>query len=123
MSDEFVYRAEAVTDDGESHVLDLEEHGWADKALLARTVRWSIVPKVAGWPIVVVHIPKGGKPIFKSRVFRKMSMSEDGVAVGFRCYGIGYFLRGKSYWTWALPNGAIEVGEDLYLADLLLRSL
>jgi len=123
MSDEFVYTAEAVTDDGESHVLDLEEHGWADKELLARTVRWSIVPKVAGWPIVVVHIPTGGKPIFKSRVFRRMSMYLDGTPTGFRCYAIGYFLRGKSYWTWALPNGAIEVGEDLYLADLLLRSL
>ena len=123
MSDEFVYTAEAVTDDGESHVLDLEEHGWVDKELLARTVRWSIVPKVAGWPIVVVHIPTGGKPIFKSRVFRRMSMYLDGTPTGFRCYAIGYFLRGKSYWTWALPNGAIEVGPDPVLADVLLRSL
>ena len=117
MSNDYVYIAEAVTLDGQSHILDLEEYGWADKELLGRTVRWSIVPKElsSDWKIIVVHIPEGGKPIFKSRVYGNTR------GISFRCYAVG-FKKGKtSYWVWSLPNGAVEVGDEPYLPDFLLR--
>lgn len=42
---EFPYFANATLDDGDEVVVDLEQHGWANKEMLARTVRWSLVPK------------------------------------------------------------------------------
>jgi len=109
----FAYFAEAELDDGSRVALDLEEHGWADKELLARTVRWSLIPRT-GLPLVVVNIPPGGKPVFKSRVYGTLN----GPEVPFRCYATGFHLHGRTFWTWVLPNGSIEVGDDPSLADL-----
>ena len=130
MSKEYAYFANATLDDGTEMVVDLEEHGWADKEMLARTVRWSLVPKgthvdLSGqpYPLVQVGIPMGAKPIFRSRVFRGVitSRSSDQIerkvlpvlrVPEFRCYCIGWIKGRTKTWTWVLPNGAIEVGTD-----------
>jgi len=122
----FDYLATATLDDDSEAVLDLEERGWANKELLARVRRWAIVPKphAPHLPIVVVNIPTGGKPVFKSRVFGTMAVGdvEDGKPVTplFRCYAIGYKLGRRTHWTWVMPNGSIEVGDDPWLARVHL---
>ena len=75
-SKEFAYVAAAQLTDGSETVLDLEERGWADKELLRRTKRWTLIPKDGAkaldgrqLPLVTVTIPEGARPVFKSRVF------------------------------------------------------
>lgn len=120
MSD-FVYSAEAELDDGTIERLDLEERGWADKELLNRVKRWAIVPKgfgdgPVGLPLIVVNIPEGAKPVFKSVVFKSTLGAE------FRVYGVGWH-KGQSHWTWVHPNGIVEVGERPLLADGVLEQM
>lgn len=128
---DYQYFGTAQLNDGTEVRLDLEAKGWADKQLLAKTVRFSIVPKDNGalgmggakLPIVVVNIPQGGRPVFKTRVFGVVG-ANDGVGVPmFRCYGIGYKLGRKTHWTWVLPTGDVEMGDDPWLADILLRQM
>jgi hypothetical protein len=69
-------------------------------------------------PVVTVNIPLKGKPVYKSRVYGKV-MSD----ISFRAYAIGYKLGNKTHWTWVMPNGNIEVGEDPFYADLILRKM
>ena len=126
MSDKlYVYNAEAHLDDGSAVLLDLEERGWADKELLNRTVRWVLVPKDGAvttngnpLPFVVVNIPEGAKPVFKSRVYANAKYGPM-----FRIYGIGYFLKKQTYIHWVLPTGDIEIGEDSWLADIYHTNL
>lgn len=130
MSD-FTYLAAAQLNDGSETVIDLEERGWADKDVLNRTTRWTLIPKDGAqtmqgrpYPIVSVQIPKGGKPVFKSRVYGVVG--PDGTTDNmprFRCYAIGYKLGRKTHWTWVLPTGDIEMGDDPWFADLLLQRL
>lgn len=74
MADTYVYNAEAQLTDGQAVLLDLERHGWADKDMLAKTVRWTLLPKDGAktmrgtdYPFVVVNIPRGAKAVFRSR--------------------------------------------------------
>jgi hypothetical protein len=129
----FPYNAEAQLNDGSAVLLDLEKTGWAYKEMLAQTHRFSLVPKSgttnsAGnpLPIVVVNIPPGAKPIYRSRVYRKMGTGADGQAlIEFRCFCIGWKKGSVTCWTWILPSGDIEtgVGDDSWLADLLFDNL
>jgi hypothetical protein len=132
MSD-YVYVAAAQLNDGSETVVDLEERGWADKELLNRTVRWTLIPKdgamtMAGrpYPLISIQIPEGGRPVFKSRVYGVVGANgeTDGLP-RFRCYGIGYKVDGATHLTWVLPTGDIETttGDELLFADLLLRRL
>lgn len=142
---EFPYFANATLDDGEEVVVDLEQRGWADKEILARTVRWSLVPKTepshvtltgGSWPLVQIAIPEGAKPVFRSRVYHGVITSRSAdqrerkvipvmrVPV-FRAFCIGW-KKGKAIvWTWVLPTGAIEVGtgDDSHLGELLRAHL
>ena len=138
---EFPYFANATLDDGEDVVVDLEQHGWADPVMLARTVRWSLVPKgnhitLTGrpYPLVSIDIPVGAKPVFRSRVFvgniigRSADQIERKViphltVPSFRCFCIGWKKGKMIVWTWVLPTGDIEVGteDDSHLA-VTLRS-
>lgn len=130
---EYLYLAAAQLNDGSETVIDLEERGWADKEVLNRTVRWTLIPKDGAltmtgrpYPLVSVHIPEGGRPVFKSRVYGVASVNAENDGLPrFRCYGIGYKVGGKTHWTWVLPTGDIEVttGDDLLFAELLLRRL
>jgi len=123
---EYAYFSEVLLDDGTSKVLDLEAPGWADKAMLARVVRWSLLPKTnPGLPIVVVNIPKGAKPIFNSRVYGKIGLAGGEDLGKFRVYRIGYKQGSVHHWTWVLPNGSIESGtsDDSWLADLHMKAL
>lgn len=140
---EFPYFANATLDDGQEVVFDLEQRGWADPIILARTVRWSLVPKgthitLTGrpYPLVSVLIPLGGKPVFRSRVYAGniIGRSSDQIerkvvphllVPAFRVFCIG-FKKGKQVvWTWVLPTGDIEVGvgDDSYLATSLRTHL
>lgn len=129
----YVYLAEAQLNDGSSVVLDLEEHGWADRDLLSRTVRFSLVPKddapvtASGrpYPVVSVAIPEGGKATFSTRVYRKMGANDMATLIDFRCYRVGYHLDGVTHWTWVMPTGDIEVStlEESFLADSLFAHL
>jgi hypothetical protein len=133
MSD-YVYIAAAQLTDGSETVIDLEERGWADKEVLSRTVRWTLIPKDGAltmngrpYPLVSIHIPEGARPVFKSRVYGVVGVdgSDEGMP-RFRCYGIGYKLGKHTHWTWVLPTGDIESvtgDEALLFADLLLRRL
>ena len=140
---EFVYAANATLDDGSEVVVDLEQRGWADKDMLARTVRWALIPKgnqltLDGrpYPLVQVAIPEGAKPIFRSRIVRGIirsrssDMKERKVlprlrVPSFRVYCIGWKLGSTHTWVWVLPNGAIEVGteDDSHLVDVLRAHL
>ncbi len=127
---EFPYLANATLDDGSEVVVDLEEHGWADKVMLAHTVRWSLVPKenyltMTGglWPLVSINIPTGAKPVYRSRVYAGFGV---GITVpAFRVFCIGWKLGSTTVWTWILPTGSIEVGtdDDSHLADVLRTHL
>ena len=125
----FVYNAEAQLNDGSAYLLDLETR-WANKELLSKTVRFTLLPKEGAltirgqaFPIVVVNIPENAKPVAKSRVFATTFVSPDGTQPTFRCQAIGYKLGRRTYWTWVMPTGDIEVGDEPWLADLLLDSL
>lgn len=127
----FVYNAEAQLNDGSAILLDLEARGWADKDLLAATRRFTLLPKEGmttlrgqPYPIVTVAIPEGGKAVFKSRVYGVVGVNEGAEGVPyFRAYAIGYKLGKHTHWTWVLPTGDIENGEDPWLADLLLTHM
>lgn len=130
MSDKvYAYLAEAQLSDGSSVLLDLEEHGWADPELLARTVRWTLFPKddhqtVKGtkYPFVVVNIPSDGKPVFRSKRYGTLS-DAGGIGVDFRCYAVGYKQGGKTFLVWVTPTGDIEVADDdPWLANLYMNS-
>jgi len=142
---EYVYFANATLDDGSEVVLDLEERGWADKAMLARTRRWSLVPKgepshisLSGrpYPLVSIDIPVGAKPVFRSRVYvgniigRRADQIERKVipvmrVPAFRAYCIGWKKGRTIVWTWVLPTGDIEVGtgDDSHLGDQIRTEL
>jgi hypothetical protein len=112
---EYAYFAEAVTEEGVSHRVDLEETGWNKAEFLSHSKEWNLVPydPNSPWPIVKVHLPVSALPIFKSRVF-----AWTGGDVRLRVYGIGYSIDGVETWIWSIP-GAIEVGEETELAALL----
>lgn len=126
MSKEYVYVANATLDNGSDVVVDLEERGWADKSMLARTRYWSLVPKPGEltldqkpWPMISIAIPLGAKPVFRSRVYRGIitRRSDDQIerkvmprlVIGeFRSYCIGWKKGRTTVWTWVHPNGAVE---------------
>jgi 8-oxo-dGTP pyrophosphatase MutT (NUDIX family) len=117
MNASFDYDLTAQLNDGTEVKLDPEVHGWAEPERLAKVKVWSIVPRAGGLPLVVVQIPEGAKPIFKSRWYGKLAFD-----LGFRAYAIGWHDT-ESHWTWVMPNGIIEVGEDPLYADLILRQI
>ena len=139
MSNEFPYLANATLDDGSEVVVDLEQRGWADPEMLARTVRWSLVPKGTHitlygrpYPLVSIGIPEDAKPIFRSRVFvgNIIGRSSDQIerkviphlqVPVFRVYCIGWKRGSEHVWTWVLPTGDIEVGtgDDSHLSNTL----
>lgn len=129
---EYSYTAVAQLNDGSEHPVDLEERGWADKELLAQTVRWTLIPKddqttLTGGklPLVTVAIPSGGKPVFRSRIYGVVGAGGEG-SPRFRAYGIGYKVAGTTHLTWVLPTGDIECSTDdgdLMFGDLLLRRM
>lgn len=142
---EFPYFANATLDDGEEVVVDLEQHGWADPVMLARTARWSLVPKTdpshitlngRPYPLVQIAIPEGAKPIFRSRLFvgNIVSRSSDQIerkvipnlrVPAFRAFCIGWKKGRTIVWTWVLPTGDIEVGtgDDSHLGVVLRAHL
>lgn len=122
MTASFDYDLTAQLNDGTEVKLDPEVHGWAEPERLSQVKVWSIVPRVSGLPVVVVQIPEGSKPIFKSRVYGKGMPGTDTVLPQFRAYAIGWHDT-ESHWTWVLPNGTIEVGDDPIYADLLLQTM
>lgn len=126
----FPYHAEAQLNDGTAELLDLEERGWADPERLAKVVKWSFIPKADAtppwgggkWPVVIVAIPSGAKPVFKARAFGSFGTGNSEGGVKFRCYAIGYKLGSEEYLTWVLPTGDIEVGEPA-MADQILSAI
>ena len=136
---DYAFMAVATLDDGSEVILDLEEHGWADKELLARTRHWALSPKpehitLQGrpFPFVSIAIPEGAKPIFRSRVYvgnitgRSSDQIERKVIPhlmlpAFRAYCIGWMKGRTKVWTWVLPDGSIEVGsgDDSRLGDMM----
>lgn len=126
MAKEYLFWGVITLDDASEHRLDLEEHGWAEKTRLARTVRFALIPKDDApdyFRPVVVNIPTGAKPVFKTRVkvANPIGDTTGRVSATIRIYGIGYKQGGHEPLFWILPNGAIEFGEDSPLADLMLR--
>ena len=124
MSASFDYDLTAQLHDGSEVKLNPEVHGWAEPERLAQVKVWSIIPRKMGLPPVVVQIPEGAKPIFKSRVYGKGypgTNEATGLPI-FRAYAIGWHDT-TSHWTWVLPNGVIEVGEDPLYADRLLQQM
>lgn len=125
MSDrQYVYTGEARLDDGTLKMLDLEEHGWADKEMLARTERFSLVPKPGhpDYPVVSVRIPKGAKPVFKTRVYTSEGeVYGEAMYFSFRVYAVGYKLGRTHHLIWIIPGGkGIELcPDDPELADVL----
>jgi len=121
---QYVYTGEVRLDDDTMVMLDLEERGWADKEMLARTVRFSLVPKPGhpDYPVVSVRIPKNAKPVFKTRVY-----TSEGTVYGspmyfsFRVYAVGYKLGRSHHLIWVIPGGkGIELcPDDPELADVL----
>jgi hypothetical protein len=131
---DYVYNAEIGFADNSGSLLDLEEKGWADKEMLARATRWSLVPKDeapktlngSAWPVVVVSIPDGAKPVFKSRVFGRFNVGGNSASSSntlFRCYAIGWKKGKEERLIWVLPTGDIEFGEDPTMADLILERM
>lgn len=140
---EYVYHANATLNDGSEVVVDLEQRGWADKEMLARTVRWSLVPKGTGislngrpYPLISIAIPEGAKPVFRSRVYtgsivRRSSDQIERKVIPtlrvpqFRTYCIGWKKGRTTVWTWVLPTGDIEVstGDDSYLGGQIRSQL
>lgn len=123
MSASFEYDLAAQLNDGSEVKLNPEEHGWAEPERLAKVTVWSLIPREgSALPVVVVQIPQGAKPVFKSRVYGKGLPFDDSPLPRFRAYAIGWHDT-ESHWTWVLPNGGIEVGEDPIYADQLLQHL
>lgn len=121
MTASFDYDLTLQLNDGSEVKLNPEEHGWAEPERLAQVKVWSIIPRDQnGMPVVTVQIPEGAKPIFKSRVYGKGLPGTGGPS--FRAYAIGWHDT-ESHWTWVMPNGNIEVGEDPLYADLLLKRI
>ncbi len=120
----FEYDLSAQLNDGTEVKLNPEEHGWAEPERLSQVKVWSLIPRdgiaAPDRPVVVVQIPKDAKPIFKSRVYGKGLPGAGGPK--FRCYAIGWHDT-ESHWTWVLPNGTIEVGEEPIYADYLLAHI
>lgn len=128
----YPYNAEAQLNDGTFELLDLEEHGWADPVRLSKVVRWSLVPKgnaeppMGGgdWPVVVVTIPEGAKPVFKARAYGTIAVASDATGgVLFRCYAIGWKKGSEERLVWVLPTGDIDFSDDPLLADAILRNM
>lgn len=121
--DYFIYQAVITMTDDSGTTLDLEEKGWADKEVLSRTKVFSITPKAAdsAFPTIVVNIPDGAKPVFKTRVFGNIALSGGEGGHKFRCYGVGYKLGSQEILTWVLPTGDIEVGPDPKIAEQLVN--
>lgn len=121
MTASFDYDLAAIFDDGSEEKLNPEIHGWAEPTRLARVRTWSIIPRDQnGMPVVTVQIPEGSKPIFKSRVYGKGLPGAGGPS--FRAYAIGWHDT-TSHWTWVMPNGNIEVGDEPLFADLILKRM
>lgn len=120
----FEYDITAQLNDGSEVKLDPEVHGWADPDRLEKVRVWSIIPREGSTlPVVVVQIPDDAKPIFKSRVYGKGYPGiENSPMPSFRAYAIGWHDT-ESHWTWVMPNGLIEVGEDPLYADMILQSM
>lgn len=124
MTAPFEYDLAAQLNDGTEVKLNPEEHGWAEPERLAQVRVWSIIPRNENWPVITVQIPEGAKPIFKSRVYGKGypgTNDTTGLPV-FRAYAIGWH-DSTSHWTWVLPGGNIEVGDDPLYADLILQTM
>lgn len=122
MTASFDYDLAAQLNDGTEVILNPEEHGWAEAERLAKVIRWSLIPRVANMPVVVVHIPEGAKPIFKSRVFGKGYPGIENNLPIFRAYAVGWH-DSASHWTWILPGGIIEVGDEPTHAPLILEAM
>lgn len=135
MSSEYPFWGAITLDDSSEVLLDLEEHGWAEKSRLARTVRFALIPKDDApehLRPVIVNLPRGSKPVFKSRVKVANPIGKavdvDGVPIirqsaTLRIFGIGYKMGALEHLLWVLPNGVIEVGADSAMSDVLLRSM
>jgi hypothetical protein len=124
MTASFDYDLSAQLNDGTEVKLNPEEHGWAEPERLSKVKVWSILPRVDGLPIVTVQIPEGAKPIFKSRVYGKGypgTNDSTGLPI-FRAYAVGWHDT-SSHWTWVLPGGVIEIGEDPIHADMILQGM
>lgn len=121
MSPKFDYDLAAKLNDGSEVKLNPEEHGWAEPERLAKVTVWSLIPRDGvTLPVLTVQIPAGAKPIFKSRVYGKGYPGTGGPS--FRCYAIGWH-DSSSHWTWVLPTGDVEVGEEPLHANLILQKL
>lgn len=117
----FDYDIAMRLNDGSEVVADPDVHGLFEPERLAKVEVWSLIPRDQnGMPVVTVQIPRGAKPIFKSRVYGKGLPGLDGPA--FRAYAIGWHDT-ESHWTWVMPGGNIEIGEDPLYADLVLQRM
>jgi hypothetical protein len=130
MSSEFPYFANATLDDGEEVVVDLEQRGWADKEILARTVRWTLVPKgthitLRGqqWPLVQIVYVGMIRARSSDQIERKVIPVL--TVPRFRSFCIGWKKGRQTVWTWVHPDGSIETGtgDDSYLGDALRAHL
>lgn len=126
---EFVYVGEFTLKDGTVEQRNLEDK-WADKDFLEKIAVFTLVPRVAGWPLLRVHIPDKAKPVWVWRVYREASplvpVEEGGempTIREMRIYGVGFKKRGqKPHLTWVIPGGHIETGtSDSTLANTLWR--
>lgn len=118
---QFDYDLAAQLNDETEVKLDPEVHGWAEPERLAKVKVWSLIPRDQnGMPVVTIQIPENAKPIFKSRVYGKGLPAAGGPA--FRAYAIGWHDT-TSHWTWVMPGGNIEVGEDPLYADIILKRM
>lgn len=122
MTASFEYDLAAQLNDGTEVKLNPEEHGWAEPERLSKVKVWSILPRVAGLPVVSIQIPDGAKPIFKSRVYGKGYPGTDNGLPMFRAYAIGWHDT-ASHWTWVLPGGVIEVGDDPIYGPMILQHM
>lgn len=123
MAPKFDYDLAAQLNDGSEVKLDPEEKGWAEPERLAKVKVWSLIPRDQnGMPVVTVQIPEGAKPIFKSRVYGKGLPGIENDLPSFRCYAIGWHDT-ESHWTWVLPTGDIEIGDDPIHAELILNRM
>lgn len=122
--DVFAYDCALILDDGSEIPVDLEVHGWAEAKRLARVKTFTLIPKDGiDLPIVVTNIPEGAKPVFKHRVKANVLINTGAPIAKIRIYGVGYKKGRTEHLLWVLPNGAIEVGPDSPMADLILDYL
>lgn len=120
---EFAYSGEFILKDGSMVQVDLESKGWATKELISNVATMTLVPKpqTSGWPLLRVHIPPNGKPVWTWRVFREAAIADASTVREMRIYGIGYKKRGqRPVMTWVVPGGHVETGtESPLFADKL----